>query len=67
MISKQLLSNKDKFRDINIGKIFHAPEEIVEVFNENENHDYSEELFDYVCSVKNVTESYRNFLSHFVQ
>lgn len=60
-------SSKDKFRDINIGKIFHTPEEIVEVFNENENRDYSEELFDYVCSVKNVTESYQNFLSHFVQ
>ena len=55
------LGVKDKFRDIKIGKIFNNPSDIVEVYNANKGKDYTADLFDYLCSVKDVASAYRNF------
>ena len=56
---------KDKFRDVKIGKIYHTVEEIVAVYDRHKGCNYAEELFDYVCSVKEVSTAYRNFLARF--
>lgn len=56
---------KDKFRDIKIGKIFHHPDEIVAVYDEHKGKDFTNELFDYLCSVDDVTAAYKKFLSKF--
>ena len=56
---------KDKFRDMKLGKIYHTVEEIIAVYDRHKGRYYAEELFDYVCSVKDVSAAYRNFLARF--
>lgn len=56
---------KDKYRDVYIGKIFHEIDEIADVYTKNKDKDFSKELFDLLCSVKNVREAYRNFFAKY--
>lgn len=55
---------KDKYRDIHLGRYFTNPQEIIDVFSSSKETD-SKELFDYICSVKDVTASYKSFLMPF--
>lgn len=56
---------KDKFRDIRIGKRFSNPEELVDIYKKNVDSEYFRKLFDYLCTVENVTETYKDFLKTF--
>lgn len=53
---------KDKFRDIKYGKVFCDPSSVVQVYNDCKDSD-NEKLFDYLCSVKDVTCRYKEILS----
>lgn len=55
---------KDKYRDIHLGRYFTNPQEIIEVYSSVEETN-NKELFDYICSVKDVTASYKSFLMPF--
>lgn len=53
---------KDKFRDIQYGKVFDSPSSVVEAYT-GSTEASNEELFDYLCSVKDVTCRYKEILS----
>lgn len=48
----------DKYRNVNIGKIFHNADEIREVYHREKLNKYNNELFDYLCSIEDVTSEY---------
>lgn len=57
------LDIKDKYRDIKEGRIFHRPEEVTEAYGSDCDEDI---LFDYVCTIDHVTESYLNAINDMI-
>lgn len=55
--------NDDKFRDVKIGSYFTKSEQIADVFARGFDSEEKDKLFSYMCSVKNVYNSYIKFLN----
>lgn len=55
----------DKYKSVEIGKFFKNVEDLSVVFDRERNNDYTEQLFDYLCSVSDVTSEYRRFFEQF--
>lgn len=55
----------DKYKDVTIGKVFRSSNDICNVYEWEKDKDYTDELFDYLCSVKDTTDSYQKFLKQF--
>lgn len=58
---------KDKYSSINKGAIFHDVSNIVDVYKSNDMINKKEELFDYLCSERNVKEKYLEFIDYCLQ
>ena len=56
----------DKYKSIKIGKYFNCPDEINTVYLKEKEKDYTEQLFDYLCTVADVTTEYKRFLDKFL-
>lgn len=54
---------KDKFRDIDIDKQFSKPEDVLEAYNSNACS--NSDLFDFLCTIKNVDHEYSRFFESF--
>lgn len=55
----------DKYRDIHIGKIFSRIDDIVKVYKQNLGKDYSNDLFNMMCTIRDVDKSYKEFFMKF--
>lgn len=55
----------DKYKNVKIGKIFNSPDNLIDVFEKERNNDYTDQLFDYLCTVSDVTTAYKNFFEKF--
>lgn len=55
----------DKFRDIHIGKYFSKVDDIIDVYKKTNNNNASDELFDILCTVKDIDAAYKNFFMKF--
>ena len=55
----------DKYEPVRKGKYFTSVEDLEQKFDELYKMPVSRDLFDYLCSVSDVTESYKHFLERF--
>jgi len=55
----------DKYNAVKIGKFFSTPEELVSVYLKNQNDNFSDQLFDYLCTIEDPTLEYKKFLNNF--
>lgn len=55
----------DKYLNVNIGKYFRNPQDIIAEYSK-ENHVIDSDTFDYLCTVNNVDENYREFFSNYL-
>lgn len=53
----------DKWRDIKVGYCFDSPDGVTVVYEKMKNATEEKELFDYLCSVENVRDSYKDILN----
>lgn len=58
-------SNMDKYRDVLTDVTFNDPENIIDSFNQMNEKGFSNETFDLLCTVEDVTKEYTNFLSFY--
>lgn len=56
----------DKYKSIKIGKYFRTPNEIDSVYQKEKDNDYTEQLFDYLCTVSDVTAKYNEFFEKYI-
>lgn len=55
----------DKFRNVHRGKYFSKVEDIIDVYQKNKDNNTVNELFDILCTVKNIDASYKRFFMKF--
>jgi len=56
---------KDKYKNIKIGKNFGSPEEFESVYESMKDVNCSRQLFDYLCTVEDVSIEYKRFFTKF--